>query len=738
MAEQDDTPISFADDPAGLGHAPPPAPGAAWHVLIVDDEPDVHAATKLALKGIQVEGRSLAFSHAHSAAQAMQLLAGPTPFAVAFIDVVMECEDAGLHLVRQIRETLRDHALRIVLRTGQPGYAPEIDTIRQYDINDYRTKSELTQVRLFTCLTMAVRAYAQIRQMEAGRRGLEQVLAASIELGKLVGLKKFASGVVTQLCALLNVDTQCLVCAATHPTEYTPYVLAAGGTYSAWIGLPLQDVPEARVRDNLQHALLLRRHSLGDGASLYFQGYGGQALAAFVDVQRPLQPLEKELLEVFCSNISVAFENLQLYLNINDLAFNDSLVHLPNRNALVQAIDGRGPQPTTVALVDLDGFADINSILDDSFGDAVLQSVALKLRGAFPEDTMVARLGGDLFGVYGPTRQVTPERIAAVFAEPFATENDEPMRLSATTGLVRLSGEPQPGVAVLKNAGAALKQAKRFQRGKALYFEAVQADAARDRIQMLNRLRTSFSEDRLFLHYQPFLHLRDDRVVGAEALLRWKNAEGQFIPPDQFVPIAEQSGLMIPLGEWVARTAMRWRAGLRGQVDEHFRVAINVSRIQFAEPDFAQKFLAILDDSGLRGPQVEIELTESVAIDNLDKLMSKLQTLRGRGIRVAMDDFGTGYSSLSVIQRLQLDHLKIDHSFVSGDQVDEGSFEIARTVIAMADHLRLSTIAEGVETQAQCDALLAAGCQEGQGYLFSRPLGEADFLAWLRGRKSAQ
>ncbi|MDE2086994.1 MAG: EAL domain-containing protein, partial [Xanthomonadaceae bacterium] len=160
--------------------------------------------------------------------------------------------------------------------------------------------------------------------------------------------------------------------------------------------------------------------------------------------------------------------------------------------------------------------------------------------------------------------------------------------------------------------------------------------------------------------------------------------------------------------------------------------------IQFAEPDFAQKFLAILDDSGLRGPQVEIELTESVAIDNLDKLMSKLQTLRGRGIRVAMDDFGTGYSSLSVIQRLQLDHLKIDRSFVSGDQVDEGSFEIARTVIAMADHLRLSTIAEGVETQAQCDALLAAGCQEGQGYLFSRPLGEADFLAWLRGRKSAQ
>lgn len=735
MVHHDDTLISFADEPGVLDDASP-LPDAVWHVFIVDDEPDVHAATKLALKGIHVEGRGLAFSHAHSAAQAMELLAVPNDFAVAFIDVVMESGDAGLHLVRLIRENLHNHSLRIVLRTGQPGYAPEIDTIRQYDINDYRTKSELTQVRLFTCLTMAVRAYAQIRQMEAGRRGLEQILAASVELGKPVGLKKFASGVVTQLCALLNVDTRCLVCAAMHPAEYTPYVLAAGGSYSGWIGLPLRDVPEARVRDSLQHTLLRRGHALGDGASLYFQGYDGQALAAFVDVQRPLRPLEKELLEVFCSNISVAFENLQLYLNINDLAFNDTLVHLPNRNALVQAIDERGPQPTTLALVDLDGFADINSILDDSFGDAVLQSVALKLRHAFPDETMVARLGGDLFGVHGPTGQVTPERIAAVFAEPFATDDNEPMRLSATTGLVRLSGEPQPGVAVLKNAGAALKQAKRFRRGKALYFEAVQADAARERIQMLNRLRMSFSEDHLLLHYQPLVRLKDNRVVGAEALLRWKSPDGSFIPPDRFVPIAEQSGLMIPLGEWVARTAMRWRAGLRGRVDEDFRVAINVSRIQFAEPEFAQRLLAILDASGLQGAQVEIELTESVAIDNLDTLTTKLQMLRNRGIRVAMDDFGTGYSSLSVIQRLQLDRLKIDRSFVSGDQVDGGSFEIARTVIAMADHLRLSTIAEGVETQTQCDAMLAAGCQEGQGYLFSRPLGEAEFVAWLQGRRS--
>lgn len=734
MAYTDDALIPFADDE--LAESGQASSAAVWQVLIVDDEPDVHAASKLALKGIQVEGRYIAFSHAHTAAQAMELLAQPNDFAVAFIDVVMESDDAGLQLVRQIRETLDNQALRIILRTGQPGYAPEIDTIRQYDINDYRTKSELTQVRLFTCLTMAVRSYAQIRQLEAGRRGLEQILSASAELGKPVGLKKFAAGVVTQLCALLNVEAQCLVCAAMNPADQTPYVLAAAGAYGAWIGLPLDEIPEPRVRKNLHQTLHERQHFLKDGASLYFQGYNDQALAAFVDVQRPLQALEKELLEVFCSNISVAFENLQLYLNINDLAYNDTLVHLPNRNALVEAIDQRLVPDGTVALLDLDSFADINSILDDSFGDAVLQSVAHKLRAAFPAETLVARLGSDLFGLYGPAQQVTPEKIAAVFDEPFAVDANEPLRLSATAGLVRLVSSMQTGLIVLKNASAALKEAKRFQRGKSLYFEANQADAARDRIHMLNRLRTSFSEERLFLHYQPFINLQDGRVVGAESLLRWKSTEGQFISPELFIPIAEQSGLMIAIGEWVARTAMKWRASLRGHVDEDFRVAINVSRTQFAEPDFAQKFLDLLDGVGLQGPQIEIELTESVAIENLEDLAIKLQVLRGRGIRVAMDDFGTGYSSLSVIQRLQLDHLKIDRSFVSGDGVE--SFEIARTIITMADHLTMTTIAEGIETQTQCDALLAAGCQEGQGYLFSRPLGEAEFLKWLQDRRNSR
>lgn len=733
----DDDVFTFLDEPS----APAALAGPAWQVLIVDDEPDVHAATVLALKGLAVQGRPMAFVHAHSAAQARALLEAPNDFAAALIDVVMESEDAGLQLVRHIREGLDNQALRIILRTGQPGYAPEIDTIARYDINDYKTKSELTQVRLFTCLTIALRSYAQIRQLEAGRRGLEQILAATTELGRPTGLQKFASGLVTQLCALLAVDEQCLVCAAMQAPQRPPYVLAAAGRYASWIGMRLEDIPQPQVRQRLQQALYRRAHAYEGGAepgaSLFFEGQHGLSLAAYVEVARPLQALERSLLQVFCSNIAIAFDNLQLYLEIKELAFHDALVGLPNRNALAAAIDLRAPQQDTVALLDLDNFADINSVLDPSYGDAVLQAVAQQLQAAFAHSTVVARLGGDLFGLLGSAAQITPEHIAQAFSAPLAVAGGEPLRLSVTAGLVQLDGQAEGGAAVLKNASAALKQAKRFARGKALYFETAQAEAARDRIQLLNRLRASFSEEHLFLHYQPFVDLHSGRAVGAECLLRWKNAEGQFVPPDRFIPLAEQSGLMVPIGEWVARTALLWRRGLGTLVDAAFRVAINVSHVQFVEPDFVPRFLALLDDIGVPGTQVEVELTESVAIENVAQLADKLRQLRARGVRVAMDDFGTGYSSLSIIQGLQLDRLKIDRSFVSGSQAEAGAFEIARTIITLARHLHIATIAEGIETPAQREALRAAGCEEGQGYLFSRPLEASAFGAWLSARAQA-
>lgn len=728
MADDDKDMLVFLADELDPAAEQEETAAAVWRVLLVDDEPDVHTATKVALRNLDIEGRRLEFQHAYSDAEARKVLQQEAPFAVAVIDVVMESDTAGLDLVRYIREELADAQVRLILRTGQPGYAPEISTIQNYDINDYRTKSELTQSRLFTSLTIAVRSYSQLCQLEAGRVGLEQILDATRELSRPSGLQQFATGLLTQLCALLRIDCDGLLCAALHPATRQPYILAAAGQYSNWTGKLLEELPEGGIRSRLEQSLQAREHVLNGDIGLFFEGANGQALAAYVNIGRQLSELEQQLLEVFCNNMSTAFENLQLYLDIEALAFRDTLVDLPNRNALLQLLDQHSGEQHTLALVDLDNFADINNILDESFGDAVLQAVARQLCSAFSEQCMVSRLASNLFGVYGPDVEVNPDQIQSLFAQPFQVGDGQTLRLSATTGLARAEG--RCGKDLLKNAGAALKQAKRLVRGKHLYFKLEQSRAARDRINMLQMLRTALSEQHLQLYYQPFICLRNRQVTGAECLLRWRTPDGQFISPEDFIPIAEQSGLMVAIGEWVLRTALRWRISLQDRVADDFRVAVNISQVQFAEPSFVERLLSILRETGVPRHQLELELTESVAIENFDRLKSKLQQIQAAGIDIAMDDFGTGYSSLSVLQRLDLNRLKIDRSFISGEK-NHDSFDMAKTIIAMAEHLELQTIAEGIETEEQCAELLASGCEEGQGYLFARPMPEADFIVWL-------
>ena len=724
--KQDNDLLTFEDEPEAENADAHPV----WRILIIDDKPSVHEATMLALKGIMLEGRTLEFLHAYSAAEARKVLANNPDLAVVLLDVVMESHDAGLQLIRFVREDLGNKALRVILRTGQPGYAPEIDTIRTYDINDYKTKSELTRIRLFTSLTVAIRSYWQIHCLEANRRGLELIVSASTELSRPRGLVRFAEGVVTQLCALLGVREEGIVCAASGTINTEPYILAAAGCYSEWIGQTLRGVPDDRLRAVLEKVLTERRHYFGESTCLYFSVSEGLSMAAFVDVRHPLNELDHNLLEVFCGNISVAFENTHLLQRISELAYEDALLKLPNRNRFLAHIDQRQTESDRLALVDLDGFADINSVLDQDFGDAVLQVVAQRLRHSFPESVQIARIGSDVFGLLGSHAEVNPERIDAVFSMPFEV-GDESFRLSATSGLVRLGDTTQKAVELLKNAGVALKQAKSFNRGKALFFEAALATAARERMQLLSQLRLAFSVERLFLMYQPFLDLATGRTVGAEALLRWRREDGKFVPPDQFIPLAEQSGLIVPIGDWVTRSALDFLKRIIDNGHPDFRMAINVSHVQFREPDYVDRLADLIRHAGVSARNIEIELTESVAIDNIELIEKKLSEIHAIGVSISIDDFGTGYSSLNILRQLKVDRLKIDRAFVSGKDGNNSDYTIASMVIQLARQLGLETIAEGIETPAQRDHLTRLGCRDGQGYLFAKPMPSDEFAVFL-------
>ncbi|MCG8518820.1 MAG: EAL domain-containing protein [Pseudomonadales bacterium] len=738
MAESGDDLMVFADEIKSEDTRT----SKPWKILVVDDDPDVHAATRLALKGLTVEGRSLDVIDAYSASEALAILKQDGDYSVALIDVVMESDDAGLGLVQEIRNTLDNHSIRLILRTGQPGFAPESETIRLYDINDYKTKSELTRVRLFTSIAIAIRSYSQIKQLEANQDGLERILAAASELGRLSDMDRFAASLIRQLCGLLKEQRSGFVVSCSGAKGAEAFVLSAAGRFHHTKGSLLEDLPDTGARQQVWQVLREKQTLFQAGLGVYFPGTDGQAIAAYVDLARDLSAEEQRLLEVFCSNVAVAFENLQLYRSIEQLAYQDPLIGLPNRNGFVAEIEQRislsALQPQAVVLVDLDNFSYMNSVLDEAFGDDILRAVVQRMRSQLSHGDFIARVGGDVFGVVGNACDLTPERIAGIFAEPFTLHQNEPLRISATSGLILLKREFRCATEILKNVGVALKHAKHFYRGKTVLFATELADAARDRMHLLSRLRTAFSREHLKLHFQPFVRLRDGAAVGAECLLRWEIEPGQFISPDQFIPLAEQAGMMVALGDWVTSAALRWRAGLQGQVADDFRVAINMSLMQLREADFVENLIGKVQQHGLKGQHVEIELTESIAADDVDGIIQKLTQLRDIGISIAMDDFGTGYSSLSILNRLPIDRLKIDRSFVSGAAASQPRFDMAHTIMEIADNFQMKVIAEGVETDHQRDVLNGMGCQEGQGFLFSQALDEAAFSDWLLSKTPAR
>ena len=731
--DQDRDLIDLIEDGDAVPHDAAPDGGPThWKVLIVDDDVDVHQATTLALQDMQVEGRRLAFLHAYSAAEARTLLAADPDIAVAFLDVVMETPDAGLRLVRQLREELQRDALRVILRTGQPGYAPEIETIRDCDINDYRSKAELTQVRLYTTLTGALRNYGQLVALEEARKGMELVVHASTQLSQQHGLADFAAGLIGQLCRLLDSPVRGLV-AACNGTDAV--VVAAVGTGLASLaGQPLAGLPASPLQQGLVQACTSRVTGHVPLATLYLPSADGQALAVAVDAS-PRTALQRHLVEVFAASMAVGFQNVRLVARLADLAYLDPLLGIPNRNRFVALIDERRQQPAgaVMALIDVDDFAGVNQMLGHQVGDDLLRAVARRLGTLLGPDAVVARVAGDLFGVLGQASQVNPALLSQAMALPFEVQGEN-LRLTATSGLVRLDEGSQRGVDLLKDAHIALKRAKIRQRGAAEYFSEAMGTGARERMRLLRGLRQAFEEQQLFVTYQPQVDLADGRVLGAEALLRWRTEDGKMVPPDRFIPLAEQSGLIVAIGEFVLRTACHQLKRLHGLGHTGLRMAINVSQAQFRAPGFVRTLEQALVDSRVNPQQVELEITESMAADDLGTVLALLQAIRHTGVGVAIDDFGTGFSSLSVLRQLRVDKLKIDRAFVNDVGPDPQPGSVARMVVELGRGLGMRVIAEGVETAMQRDALLAMGCQEGQGWLFAPALPAAELESWLAQR----
>ncbi|GAB1392234.1 hypothetical protein MASR1M60_03970 [Rhodocyclaceae bacterium] len=428
---------------------------------------------------------------------------------------------------------------------------------------------------------------------------------------------------------------------------------------------------------------------------------------------------------------------------IEHLAYHDPLTGLPNRFALnahlAQCLSDARRNGTQLALMflDLDRFKSVNDSLGHDVGDQLLISVAQRIRGALRESDTVARLGGDEFVVIVPGI-VGPEDTARV-AEKIVAEVGEPLVLAGhslhTSPSIGIGMFPADGASVetlMKNADAAMYYAKQRGRNGFRFFTVNMNATASERLLFETQLHHAVNRHEFFLVFQPQVDIVSGRVVGVEALVRWRHPDHGEILPERFIAIAEEIGLIVPLGAWVLEEACR-QAMCWGPAAETLRVAVNVSVHQLEERRFAEHVAATLARTGLSPQRLELEITESAVMRHPEAAVEMLRSLAALGVRLAIDDFGTGYSSLAYLKRLPNSRLKIDRSFVMDLETDPNDVAITEGIIALARSMGLAVTAEGVETTAQLDMLRRFGCLEGQGYLFSRPLSVEGLRAFLLG-----
>ncbi len=427
---------------------------------------------------------------------------------------------------------------------------------------------------------------------------------------------------------------------------------------------------------------------------------------------------------------------------IRFLAHHDPLTELPNRASFNDQLDraialrSRTAQPFAVLALDLDRFKIVNDTLGHGIGDGLLRQVAERLRGALRQGDMVARLGGDEFAVlqleaHQPDAAVAlADRLVQQLSLPYAVDGHA-IDIGTSIGIALFPGDGGEAATLLRNADLALYRAKVDGRGTHRCFEA-EMDARMQRRRMLElELRRALEADQFTLHYQPLFGVGSNAITGFEALLRWRHPQRGMVPPSEFIPLAEETGLIVPIGEWVLREACKEAANW----PVHIAVAVNLSPVQFRSARLPAMVREALAEARLAPQRLELEITESVLLHDSATTLALLHELRALGIRVSMDDFGTGYSSLSYLRSFPFDKIKIDRSFITDVMTDSDSAAIVRAIISLGQSLGMQTTVEGVETAAQFAHVVAEGCDQVQGYLVGRPVPQEEARALLQGEE---
>ncbi len=712
-----------------------------WKVLSVEDDAGYQASLIFALESLEVLGRSVELLSASSAFEATQIIAHNPDISVILLDVVMEDDEAGLRLVGTIRDVIGNAEVRIILLTGQPGMAPRDDVMQRYDIDDYWCKSELTNDHLLTVITCNIRTWDHLTQLTRARQGLQMVIDASESISSKRDIASFTHAVLVEIGNILGVEQGGILCTllqAQGPVEEAA-ILAATDDFRKFVGRSLRSLESSELHEAFQQAANRREHCFVNGYSLFYfssSAIDQREYLVLIKTQRPLLSTEINLLQVFSENVSTGFTNVALYNRLTELAYSDPLLGIPNRNWLLRELGNMSQadrQQAELVVLEIDDFTDIGIAFGEPFCNDLLYCLYRQLVAALSPDSAIARIDRNSFALLATAEQHLDQAFFTRFlSEPLIIADSE-HRIAATVTVVALSLQHnRKPDQILRLAESTVETAHRKKLGYLAYSPDFEQDIA-NRYALLSELRSALSGQQLTLELQPKVRLSDGALLGFEALARWKLPNGEPVSPGEFIPLAETSGLIGQLDQSILLQACQALHELKAAGIE-VPIAVNVSSPELVQPRFFNRMLALIKDAGIRPDQLELEITETQAVEDYSRISPYLRKLIALGMGVSIDDFGIGYSSLSHVTDLAATTLKIDKSFIDRLGHSRADEQVVDMILRLGECFGFRIIAEGIETREQCRILQDRGCEQGQGYLFARPMPLPQAIEWARAQ----
>lgn len=721
-----------------------------WKVLSVEDDTCYQETLALTVKNMVIDGRHVEFMTASSATTAASIIAQHSDIAVILLDVIMERELAGLYLAETIRNVIGNNEVRIILLTGQASTVPREDIMHSYNIDEYWQKAELTAEKLKSVLTSNVRTWSNIHDLNIARRGLQMIVDASRALTKKSDITTFTETVLHEVAKVLNLpNTGGFVCTfQAFDTEIEAFpIIATSGHYQhadhrSFNALFQHYSPQVseKIKTSIECAVESKQHQFAHFYTvLYFETISfeqTEKYVIFIDSAKPLEDGHIKLLQVFSENISTSFSNINLLNKLTNLAYQDRSINIPNRNWLLRELDSLTSEERhklSLVRVELNDQSSMEMILGTSYTSLILKGILDNLRKLCPHYYCIAKPDDDAFVLLFKKQNLPNNHILHLLSDQIININNLDHQVILNVGVVNLDEVDEKSAERIFALSEIALQHGRQNNQAVTYFDREQVEMLSRRSTMLHDLNGCIAQEKgLFLVFQPKVDMRSGRPVGIEALIRWKRHDGTLVPPGEFIPLVEASGLMAKIDTFVMQKTIATIQALQ-QEGYALPVSFNVTCNDITNRQFVAALHEIIAVSGISPQLLEIEVTESLAMEDYQLVNPILQELIDTGMSVSIDDFGTGYSSLAHITDLAATTLKVDRKFIddlTGSKSEQAT-HVVQIVQKLSSRFNFNLVAEGIETQEQCQILIQNGYVIGQGYYFAKPMEWQKLLAWL-------